>query len=250
MPTTRFLIACEARTGSNWLCGLLHSHPRILCHHEVFHADEPYYAADFRDGRLAQLGTTHERDRDPQRFLEGLWRADFGRPAVGFKMLAGQAPDVLARLLADSGVKKVLLRRRSRVRAYVSLLRARETGRWAQTTYDGVAVRVEAPELLEFARRYDAFYAGLRAATRSQPALEVVYEDLQRDPGEVARVLEFLGAGAAKVELHPYNVRQSRDSLRAAIGNFDELALALHGNTLAAELAENSATLDASRCAP
>ncbi|MBK7643161.1 MAG: sulfotransferase [Planctomycetes bacterium] len=239
MPHTRFLIACEARTGSNWLCGLLHSHPEILCHHEVFHTDEPYYAAGFRDGRLAHLGTTHERDRDPRAFVEGLWQADFGRSAVGFKLLAGQAPGVLAELLRDPGVKKLILRRESRVRAFLSLLRARETGRWGQTSYDGVAVRVDARELLEFARRYDQFYAGLRAATRSQPVLEVAYEDLQRDPAAIEHILRFLGVGPSPAELRSCNVRQSHDSLREAVANLDELARELRGGPLEADLLES-----------
>src|SRR5258706_3016978 len=150
MPKTRLLIACQPRTGSNWLCSLLQSHPQILCHHEVFHHDEIYYAVGHRDGRLSHLGSTHERDRDPLGFLEQLWHEDFGRSVVGIKLLDGQAPEVLARLLADTQVRKLVLRRQSRVRAYVSLLRARETGFWARTSYDGVAVRVEARELLEF----------------------------------------------------------------------------------------------------
>jgi len=241
MPVTRFLIVCQPRTGSNWLCTLLQSHPQILCHHEVFHPDEIYYAVGHRDGRLAHLGTSQERDRDPLRFLEQLWSADFGCPVVGIKLLDGQAPDVLARLLADSGIKKILLRRESRVRAYVSLLRARETGHWARTPYDGVTVHVEAHELLEFARRYDAFYASLRASTRSQPAMEVVYEDLQREPRELARVLEFLGVEAGGAVLNAHTARQSRDSLREAIRNFDQLALALRGSSLEMELAVDAA---------
>ncbi len=241
MPKTRLLIACQPRTGSNWLCTLLQSHPQILCHHEVFHPDEIYYAVGHRDGRLAHLGTPRERDHDPHGFLEQLWREDFGRSVVGIKLLDGQAPELLARLLADTGVRKLLLRRQSRVRAYVSLLRARETGFWARTPYDGVAVHVEAVDLLEFARRYDAYYAGLRAATRSQPALEVVYEELQRDPRVLARVLEFLGVDSSQVQLSTSITRQSSDSLREAIGNFDELAQALRGSTLEAELAADAA---------
>jgi LPS sulfotransferase NodH len=250
MPTTRFLIACQPRTGSNWLCTLLQSHPRILCHHEVFHPDQIFYAVGHRDGRLAQLGDTRQRDRDPLGFLEQLWRADFGRAAVGIKLLDGQAPEVLARLLADTGVKKLLLRRRSRLRAYVSLLRARETGKWARSAYDGLAVEVRAPELLEFARRYDAYYARLRAATAAQPALEIVYEDLQREPRELERVLGFLGVGAAASPLVAHTEKQSRDSLREAIRNFDELELALHGSALAQELAESCAAQAAGGSAP
>lgn len=247
MPKTRFLIACEPRTGSNWLCALLQSHPKVLCHHEVFHKDEIYYAVGHRDGRLAQLGTTAERDRDPKAFLERLWRADFGRDAVGVKILAGQVPGLLAELLGETGLKKIILRRRSRLRAYVSLLRARETGYWARTSYDGLAVEVEAQAFADFARRYDAFYAGLRSATRSQHAVEVVYEDLQRDPREVERVLDFLDVDSGAAELHSITARQSHDSLREAIRNHEELADCLRGTEWESELAEHGPAQQADR---
>jgi hypothetical protein len=249
MPSTRFLIVCEPRTGSNWLCDLLRSHPRVLCHHEVFHPDALFYDLGHRDGQLAHLGTTQDRDRDPRRFLQQLWREDFGREVVGFKMLNGQAPGVLAELLGDSGVKKVLLRRRSRVRACISLLRARETGSWARTPYDGVSVHVAAHELLDFTRRYEAFYASLRSATRAQPAIETVYEDLQSEPREVERLLHFLGVEAAGVQLRSQLPRQSHDSLREAIRNFDELALELRGTPLGAELEEEPSAESASNSA-
>lgn len=237
MPRTRFLIACQPRTGSNWLCAMLQSHPQILCHHEVFHADEIYYAVGHRDGRLAHLGSARERDLDPAGFLERLWREDFGRQAVGLKLLGDQAPELRLQLFADTGVKKVVLRRQSRLRAYVSLLRARASGFWARTSYDGLAVHVEPGELLEFARRYDAYYAGLRAATVAQPALEVVYEELQHDPRVLARLLDFLDVDPAGVQLGAHMPRQSSDSPREAISNFAELAQALRGSALEAELA-------------
>lgn len=244
---TRFVIVCQPRTGSNWLCTLLQSHPSILCHHEVFHPEDIYYAVGHRDGQLEHLGTREERDRDPLGFLERLWEADFGRPIVGLKLHEGHAPAVQARVLADKSVRKVLLRRRSRLRACISLLRARQTGRWARTPYDGVSVVLDPGEVFDFARRYDAFYAGLRAATRTQPALEVVYEDLQRDPRVLARLLEFLGADAGAAELSARTVRQSRDSLREALSNYEELACGLRGSALESELEEAPLTRNSSQ---
>ena len=239
MPTTRFLIACEARTGSNWMCGLLNSHPQVLCHHEVFHPEALYYAFGYRDGRLAHLGAIQDRDRDPLRFARALWDEDHGHAAVGFKILAGQVPALLQTLLADTSVRKLILRRRSRVRAYLSLLRARQTGHWAQKSYDGVAVHVEPLQLAEFARRYERYYTELRAATLLQPAREVVYEDLERDPRVLAGVLRFLGVDAQDVELSARNVRQSQDTLVAAIANHAELVDALRGTPLEAELQDD-----------
>jgi hypothetical protein len=99
-------------------------------------------------------------------------------------------------------------------------------------------VQLDPGELFDFARRYDAFYSGLRAATRGQPALEVVYEDLRHDPRELARMLEFLGADSGATELRARTERQSRDSLREALSNYEELVYALRGTALEAGLEE------------
>ncbi|MCP9884669.1 hypothetical protein KBY97_05955 [Synechococcus sp. ATX 2A4] len=111
---------------------------------------------------------------------------------MGFKLLTGQAPALLAQLLDEAGVKKVLLRRRSRLRAYISLLRARATGSWSNKSYSHLPVSVEPQSLLEFAQRYDDYYAELRAATLIQPVREVIYEDLLADPAELQQLLAFL----------------------------------------------------------
>jgi LPS sulfotransferase NodH len=236
MPKTRFLILCEARTGSNWLCGLLQSHPQILCHHEVFHAHEQFYAAGFRDGRLSRLGTLAERDADPFGFLERLWREDFGCDAVGFKLLAGQATAVREQLLGDQDVKKVLLRRRSRVRAYLSLLRAQETGCWSHASYGGLRVTIDPQRLLEFCTKYDEFYDSLRSSLDSRVTFEIDYEDLLAGPADLERLLEYLDVSPCARELRPFNARQSNNSLREAILNYEELCLALNGTELEVEM--------------
>jgi LPS sulfotransferase NodH len=65
----RFVILAAPRTGSNWLCSLLNSHPDVLCHHELFNPSGVFYALGHRDGAL-DLGTPEERDRRPLAFLE------------------------------------------------------------------------------------------------------------------------------------------------------------------------------------
>src|SRR5580693_4511868 len=104
----RFVILAAPRTGSNWLCSLLNSHPEILCHHEVFNPAGIFYALGHRDGTL-DLGTIEERDRRPLEFLERLWRAPLGLPCVGFKMTRGQDERVVQAVLEDRGVRKILL---------------------------------------------------------------------------------------------------------------------------------------------
>lgn len=239
MPNTRFLIVCEPRTGSNYLCGMLNSHPQILCHHEVFHPSELYYAYNYRNGPLAHLGTVADRDADPRTFLERLWSERCGNTAVGLKILSGQVPDLLRELLEDRSVRKIVLHRRNRVRSFVSLVRARQSGAWARQRYDHLRVHVDPLELVEHVRRYDEFYARVDAARPGQPWFQIAYEEL----GTTARIeelLEFLGATPQSSWLKAPNARQSFDTLRTAISNFDELESVLAGTALARELCDEA----------
>ena len=125
----RFLILAAPRTGSNLLCGLLNSHPSILCHHGLFNPDGVHYALDHRDGRL-DFGSREKRDLDPAIFLDRVWRNTLGSEAVGFKFNHGESDWALQLLIRDPLVRKIVLTRGNRVRAYVSALEAAATGQW------------------------------------------------------------------------------------------------------------------------
>src|SRR6516164_8567844 len=103
--TTRFVILAAPRTGSNMLCTLLHSHPEILCHHEVFNPNGIFYALGYRNGEI-DLGTIDERDRSPIEFLARLWQHPIGFNCFGFKMTRGQDERVLQTVLEDCGIAR------------------------------------------------------------------------------------------------------------------------------------------------
>jgi hypothetical protein len=50
------------------------------------------------------------------------------------------------------------------------------------------------------------------------------------------RLLEYLDISPCARELRPFNARQSSNSLREAILNYEELCLALHGPELEIEM--------------
>jgi LPS sulfotransferase NodH len=122
----RFVIFAAPRTGSNLLCGLLNAHPDILCHHGLFNPKGIHYARDHRDF----APDISDRDADPLRFLDRIWAAAAGRRAVGFKMNRGENGVTVDAMLRDLAVKKILLKRRNRVRAFVSETIAEMTGLW------------------------------------------------------------------------------------------------------------------------
>jgi hypothetical protein len=241
MPRTRFVILAAPRTGSNMLCTLLGSHPEILCHHEVFNPAGIFYALPYRDGGL-DLGTIEERDREPLKFLDRLWRSPLGFRYVGFKMTRGQDETVLQAVLDDPGIRKVILKRRSRLKTYVSEMISIQTGQWeVYRAGDLIAnrpkVRVDVSALRAHIALNDAFYTRIekKLADSGQTFASVVYESLSRQE-ERRRLLAFLAVSPRTTEMRIASVKQNPTDVRESIANCAELDAALAGSDLAQEL--------------
>src|SRR5262245_13967965 len=124
MPKTRFVIVTYPRTGSNWLCGALNSHPSVLCHYEVLHPEQIYYERAYAEPRPHVIPSVADRDADPRAFVDDLFARDFGHEAVGVKLMHGHAPLLTGELLRDPSVRKIVFRRENRVRVFLSVKRA------------------------------------------------------------------------------------------------------------------------------
>lgn len=236
LPDIRFVIFAAPRTGSNWVCSTLNSHPEILCHHEIFNPEGMHYALDHRGGDL-DLGTLAEREREPRVVIERLWREGFGKRAIGFKLNRGQSPAAFDAVLADAGVRKIILTRRNKVKTYVSELVAQRTGRWesyGQPAQRAPAVRVEvdAGSLLAHIALNESYYARLRGSLEAsgQRYLSCAYEDL-RSEAEWARIIEFIGV-EPRTGLRAGTSKQNPCDLRDLVSNFAELEAALRGTGL------------------
>jgi LPS sulfotransferase NodH len=237
--TTCFVILAAPRTGSNWLCSLLNSHPGILCHHEVFNPNGIFYALDCRDGAL-DLGTIEERNRRPLEFLNRIWQNPRGSDCVGFKMTRGQDERVLQAVLSDRSVRKIVLRRRNVLRTYVSEKIAEQTGRWE--VYDSSElkkkpsrVRIEIEDLRDHMRVNDAFYDRLEQnlCLSGQTFLGVCYEQLFAIDAH-SRLLKFLDVSPSN--LAAKSVRQNPGDLTQLISNYHELESTLAGSEIQALL--------------
>jgi len=236
----RFVIFAAPRTGSNLLCSLLNAHPDILCHHGLFNPDGVHWARDRpgnSDGAV--------RDNDPVAFLDSVWAMGGDAGAIGFKMNRGENDEAADALLGDPGIRKILLKRRNRVRTYVSEEIARLTGVWE--SYDGPgeaalpALRITADDLLRHSALNAAYYAGLEKILRAtgQDWLETDYEALA-DRSEITRILAFLGIAACSA-LPAASFKRGPADLRAVVENFDELAGALQGTALLDDLFRDDA---------
>lgn len=237
----RFVVFAAPRTGSNWLCSMLDSHPEILCHHELFNPKKIIYSVSWH-GREVDLGTVAARDADPLGFLARFWAVEVPERIVGFKWNLGQEPRIFDTVSADRNVRKLLLVRKNRIRAYVSEAIAQALDQWESypwSTFRRNAARIEAePETLRrHAERNDRHYEAIRSRVRGsgQPLLELTYERLP-EIAEQNRAVEFLGAAPTVDGLTGITARQNPAPLRELISNFDELAAALRGTAFEEEL--------------
>lgn len=241
-PATRFVILNAPRTGSNMLCTVLNSHPEILCHHEIFNPHVVGYARHLQGGPF-HLGTIEERERDPVEFLGRVWRAYLGRPCVGFKLCWRQNETIFRAVLEDAGLKKIVLGRRNRLRAFVSLVRARLTGEWvvyrgAELRAADVKVEISPRAFAEHVAFNDAYYSEIEQALMApgQSSLVMDYEDLF-STAERARLLGFLGVSAEEApKLEEHTLRLTSRRLPELVSNFAELESALRGTEFESEL--------------
>lgn len=239
-PPVRFVLFAAPRTGSNLLCGLLNAHPDILCHHGLFNPGGIHWAraglpmADYPGG----VGC---RDADPAAFLRHVWSQQVGQSATGFKLNRDEDEGAVSLLLRDRGVRKILLRRRNRVRTYVSEQVARQTGIWESYEEGASAsplprLRLDPADLRQHAALNAAYYAQLEAVMRAdgQGWLDTCYEDLAQ-PGELARILAFLGQ-PLPARLPSICHKRGPADLGAVVQNLDALRQALAGTDLADDL--------------
>jgi LPS sulfotransferase NodH len=226
----KFVISCAARSGSTMLVMLLHSHPDILCHSEVFEAEKLGYIA----GRYRRL-RTHDptvssalqgyRVERPEAFLyDVVFNAD-GHRAVGFKFKTDEAFGSDPRftvinqlILKDHDIKIIRLHRRDLVAQYVSHVVTRQTGvlllrgdepRPAIKPFE-VDPRKALDHVLDVRRR-DQMATDAYAQHRS---VSVFYEDLVLD-NDPARndLLAFLGVPSAPLSFSTTKILPSLDDL-------------------------------------
>ena len=237
---TRFVILATPRTGSNWLCTLLDSHPEILCHHELFNPEGVHLALSQR-GKGWELGDRHMQQEAPLDLLREAWGQTLGFRVVGFKLNLGQAPLVLKAVLTDPAVSKILVYRRNRIRTFVSERIAETTGHWesySDSRWDDrpKSVHVTLEELRVHAARNRDFYRRIRGRLEEsgQQALELAYEDLGIGQSH-RRLLRYLGVDPG-VTLRASTRRMNGSPLEMIISNYAELRDALAGTELERDL--------------
>jgi LPS sulfotransferase NodH len=233
---TRFIILGEGRSGSNFLRGLLNSHPQVVVFGELFRfADAigwefPAYDRCLSTPRLISLSKA-----DPAAFLdtEVFRRFPDTVRAVGFKIFyyhadSGPRSEVWAYLRAHPEVRVIHIKRRNTLRSLLSLKKAFLTNRWTEVQAppaDTLSVALDEDECRRRFALAEEMKARFDAVFRGHPRIDVVYEELEHDHArEMARVQDLLGV--ARRPVRPSTYKQASLPLSRAISNYAALKAA------------------------
>ncbi len=153
----RFVLVCDARTGSTMLIQALNSNPHITCFGAIFNTivDFVDFSVDGYDNSSAH--DRELRDQDPVAFLRG--RVYCQHPektrAVGFKYRYGQAshfPGLLEHLAEDAEIRVLHLRRHNLLRSLLSAKIVLMTGVWFQERGPSLASKLTVANALRILR--------------------------------------------------------------------------------------------------
>ncbi|MCA9968635.1 MAG: sulfotransferase [Anaerolineales bacterium] len=240
---TRFIVLGTARTGSNYLRGLLNAHDQVVAFGEVFrHYEEIGW--DF--SLVPETGAMRRQfQSDPVAFVEQRIYGNFPAHirAAGFKIFYYHAQQpawapLWPHLEAQTDIKVLHVKRRNYLKTLLSRKRAFLTDEWVRRAPGSsqpvgpIAIPYEEC-LADFTktRAYEAEFDG-RFATHDR--YDVMYEDLARnEAAEMRRILAFLGVPEKAVA--PSTVKQSKSlPLSQAIANYAALKAQFAGTEWAA----------------
>ncbi|HEY8698283.1 MAG TPA: hypothetical protein VIM02_11740 [Rhizomicrobium sp.] len=210
MPTKRFVILAASRTGSSHLREYLSRHEEVRCFGELLsnHSAVPEGVGRRKVEKATLLHDVAGLTRsDPIKALEQIYSRETKKPIVGFKMLSKHAPPVMACVLADNGVTKILLYRANALARYASLLASRETKTW-NATPERPKLTFDPADFRKSTAGYVGFYRKTLATLneRRQPYFLIRNDELDSEL-RLEQLLFFLGAQGPTPPLEGSRVR-------------------------------------------
>lgn len=247
---TAFCVLSTWRTGSQYLCSLLDSHPQLCCHRELFDQTHTWIDATQEHGLPfgPAIADQESRAREPNRWLDAVIAESIAHDpswrAIGFKLHLLHKPSVLERILFEPGFSILLLDRADRLAQYGSSKTADATFQYRLIGTDksrSVTVPFDLAEFETFTRRHEDLYHMVRAVTRDRTdVLELDY-DLLLEPSTHRRALAFLGVDPM-VTLTAPERKQHRGHVLARFTNPHDVVAALRQTPWARWLPDGEAT--------
>lgn len=247
----RVVVLSWKRTGSNLLCGILHHHPEIVMHNELFNPVDifTYHPKALLQGEDNKSWNVLGRDLWPEAFLEHIWSGKYANEQpivedakiVGFKSFpdhwAGPRNQKIFEklLLDDHRVKKVILVRDDELAVYVSMKRAEITGNYMTHKYpDKLKIHIKPVDFQAFVNNYrDTFKRKYKSPTCGRDTFRVSYEQLIDEDNFEKTILpllwRFLGVDekvTAKRLKETVKQADPNEDLAKIIENYEELEFA------------------------
>jgi hypothetical protein len=231
--TPSFAILCVGRVGSEHLVSLLDSHSRIKCFGELF---APPWGAGPPRATTRVPRFFESAHNDPWAYWMEI-TAGIDEEIVGLKLPHSsiEAHTSAAKLVAETDIDVIRLRRANRIAQYVSVALAAESGVWQSTdgSYTGHRVRIDPGRCIEALEGIVQREESLNHLAAGHRVFDLEYESLAR--GErMAELQRFLGAEPERLS-SPYE-RLRTSPLEDVIENYSELAAALTNTRFAGDL--------------
>lgn len=232
---TKYVIVCQARTGSTMLASALQAHKEICAHGEVF---------GMRDAHLNFWGILYEknppliesmrrfRNENPVKYMREFVLNPGRFKAVGFKFKFEELcqelwKDVVADLAADRSIKILFLKRENLWKRFLSEYVAINVTKMFNTTdksYQQPEISIEidpqrVAQAFQRSRRWERIYGKMFA---EHDRLDLTYETISEDYGGTMReVQDFLGV--PRSEVMPATVKLSDKRSTTVIKNLDQI---------------------------
>lgn len=218
-----FVILAGMRTGSNLLQETLDAHPGIACHGELFN---PVFVGHARADRMWGIDLA-ARNADPLALIARMRAKSDGLP--GFRLFPDHDPRVLAHVLEDPRVAKIVLTRNP-LEQYLSHRIAQATGQWRLGDATGARTARVRFDADGFAAHLADRQAHLRRIEHAfqvtgQTAFRLDYADLT-DPDVLAGLARFLGVSGG-LSTSGRTKKQNPAPPEELVDNPDEMLAAL-----------------------
>jgi LPS sulfotransferase NodH len=208
---TRFVVLSWKRSGSSLLCGILHHHPEITMHNELFNPIDifTYHPKALVRNKDGDRWTTLGRDLYPDGFLDHIWSGKLADSealinenfkAVGFKSFPDHWKDVRNEpiwqraIMDDFRVKKIVLQREDELAVFVSMMRAEKTGRYMTMAYpQNLKLKIDPERFQIFVNNYrDTFRRKYKSPMEKRDTFRVTYEQIVEEENFESEILPLL----------------------------------------------------------
>ncbi|MEA5578907.1 sulfotransferase [Anabaena sp. UHCC 0451] len=233
----KFIVLGQARSGSNFLRGLLDSHSQVITYGELFvNPDFIGWHRPKYDRYLQTKSLILLMRKDPKKFLEQKVFRKYASQvsAVGFKIFYDQAREdsrkaVWDFLQSQKDIKVIHLKRKNMLRTFLSLKKALTTKEWIiiapkVTNYkpQDVKISLTYEECLQYFNRMQDYMSEHDIFFAQHQKIDVFYEELSINTEyEIRRIQDFLELDYKP--LKSYTLKQSSLPLSQSISNYFEL---------------------------